>query len=135
VDWVDPLGLKKGGTGGSCGCDLPPQRSADGRLRNADGTYAYDGGPKQRPTDSTHGNSRDSAAPTSLYGRYDAEGNFQKWGVTQDPNNRYSTKELDGGRLKVYRTGPRSEILDRERKLVERFPGPLNRELWAGSRR
>jgi RHS repeat-associated protein len=135
VEWVDPLGLMKGGAGGGCSCDILPQRSADGRLRNADGTFAYDGGPKPRPEGSTHGNSRNSTTPTTLYGRYDAEGNFQKWGVTQDTSNRYSSKDLDGGRLREYRTGTRSEILDRERRLVERFPGPLNNEPWAGSKR
>ena len=31
-------------------------------------------------------------------------------------------------------TGPRKEILKIERDLVERMPGPQNRERWAGKR-
>lgn len=66
--------------------------------------------------------------------RFDAEGKFQKWGITQDTNTRYSSEDLNGGRLRPYRTGSRSEMLKRERRLVERFPGPANNEPWAGSK-
>jgi len=30
--------------------------------------------------------------------------------------------------------GPRSEMIKRERELVETNPGPLNKEKWAGKR-
>lgn len=82
-----------------------------------------------------HGNSRASEAPTTLYGKYDEDGGFLKWGVSQEPNKRYTPGELNGGYLRQYRVGSRSEMLDRERKLVERFPGPKNDEPWAGARR
>ena len=104
-------------------------------MRNADGTFAYDGGPKKRSSNSTHGNTRTSDTEATLYGKFDANGNFEKWGISQDASTRYSAKELAGGRIKEYRRGPRDQMLDRERRLVERFPGPKNNEPWAGSRR
>ena len=55
--------------------------------------------------------------------------------MSQDPSKRYTSAELNGGDLKEYRVGSRTEILDRERRLVERFPGPQNNEPWAGARR
>jgi hypothetical protein len=67
-----------------------------------------------------------------LYGRFDKDDNFQKWGVSQDTGGRYTKGELDGGWLDRYRAGPRGDMLDLERKFVERFPGPLNKEPWAG---
>lgn len=69
-----------------------------------------------------------------LYARYDEEGNFLKWGITQDMNTRYSRAELAGGRLVPEASGPRREILRQERELVETCPGPLNCEPWAGIR-
>jgi hypothetical protein len=45
---------------------------------------------------------------------------------------------LNGGELKTdfaRNTGNRFDILKRERKLVERLPGPENREPWAGKRK
>ena len=86
------------------------------------------------PTKKVHGNSRNREFPAMLYNRFDAEGNFQKWSITQDTNTQYTASDLNGGRLRPYRTGSRSEILNRERRLVERFPGPDNNEPWAGSR-
>ncbi len=82
-----------------------------------------------------HGNSYKSPRPATLYERFDAEGNFLKHGVSQDPATRYSAKELDGGFLVRKLTGPRRDIIAIERDLVERMPGPLNREPWAGIRR
>lgn len=111
------------------------KRSADGRLRNADGTFAYDGGPKTRSSNFSHGNTRTPDTEATLYGKFDANGNFEKWGISQDASTRYTAKELAGGRIKEYRRGPRDQILDRERRLVERFPGPKNNEPWAGAKR
>jgi RHS repeat-associated protein len=111
------------------------KRSADRRLRNADGTFAYDGGPKTRNSNSTHGNTRTGDTEATLYGKFDADGNFEKWGISQGASKRYSASELAGGRIKEYRRGPRDQMLGRERKLVERFPGPKNKEPWAGAKR
>ena len=109
-------------------------RDANGRLRNSDGTFAYDGGPNTKPTNSTHGNTAGDQ-PATLYERYDADGNFLKHGVSQDPSKRYTQSELNGGYLIETQTGPRKDILKIERDLVETDPGPLNSEPWAGSRR
>ena len=81
-----------------------------------------------------HGNSRDSERLCYLYRRYDRNGKFLKWGITQDLKKRYSLKTLDGGSLVPYAEGTRSEMLDLERLKVETEPGPLNRERWAGKR-
>jgi hypothetical protein len=81
-----------------------------------------------------HGNSRQSLVPTTLYGRFDENGHFLKWGISQNPDTRYTKKQMAGGHLEEYMTGSRSEILDWEKYLVERHPGPMNREPWAGKR-
>jgi hypothetical protein len=105
-------------------------RDSDGRLRNADGTFAYDGGPERAPG-GTHGNTAGSQDAV-LYELYDAKGNFLKHGISQDPARRYTQAELNGGYLVEVGRGPRSEMLKLERELVETNPGPLNREPWAG---
>jgi len=109
-------------------------RDAQGKLRNSDGTFAYDGGPKTKTSNSTHGNTAGDQ-PATLYERYDADGNFLKHGISQDPSKRYTQNELDGGYLIETQTGPRKDILKIERDLVETNPGPLNKEPWAGSRK
>ena len=82
-----------------------------------------------------HDNARASTAPAFLYGRFDGAGNFLKWGISQNPATRYSSTQLgQQGFLRPYRSWPRSQILDLERRLTERFPGPLNFEPWAGVR-
>jgi len=101
-------------------------------LRNADGTFAPDGG-KARNYSGSHGNTAEDQ-PATLYERYDANGNFLKHGISQNPSRRYTQKELDGGFLVETQTGTRRQMLDAERNLVETNPGPLNREPWAGSR-
>lgn len=89
-------------------------RDKNGRLRNADGTFAPDGGRKRASGSGTHGNTAGDQ-PATLYERYDADGNFLKHGISQDPSKRYSKKELDGGFLIDTQTGPRREILKIER--------------------
>ena len=70
-----------------------------------------------------------------IYGqRYDADGNFQKHGISQDASSRYSEGELDGGFVTVTDSGTRKNMITKERDLVETDPGPLNKEPWAGSR-
>jgi RHS repeat-associated protein len=123
-----------GDLGGEVAAKGGTYRDSAGRLRNADGTYAFDGGPKSRTTGSTHGNTAGDQ-PATLYERYDAEGNFLKHGISQDPSRRYTQAELDGGYLIRTQTGPRREMLRIERELVETNPGPLNREPWAGRRK
>lgn len=82
-----------------------------------------------------HGNKIDGRAAT-LYEKYDKDGNFLKHGITkhENPVKRYTAKEIDGGTVVRTDRGPRSELIKKERDLVERSPGPQNREPWAGKR-
>jgi len=74
--------------------------------------------------------------PATLYEKYDKDGNFLKHGITkhEDPAKRYTAKEIDGGTVVRTDRGPRSDMIKKERDLVERSPGPDNREPWAGKR-
>lgn len=86
-----------------------------------------------------HGNSKDSLADADLYAKFDSEGHFMKWGISKDSNTRYSETELTDangllGKVKPLRRDKRSKMLDKERRLTERFPGPENLEKWAGIR-
>jgi hypothetical protein len=80
-----------------------------------------------------HGNSRASTALAHLYRLEDAEGNLLKWGVTNNLKGRYSQGFLSDKTLIPMTSGSRSDMLNLERWIVERDPGPLNRERWAGS--
>jgi RHS repeat-associated protein len=111
-------------------------RDADGRLHDAK-THQYVTDPDKKPApqpSSVHGNSKSSPKPATLYGKFDKNGKFLKWGISDDPQTRYSSKELNGGYVKEYRNGSRSDILKMERRLVERYPGPDNHEPWAGKK-
>ncbi|MDP9268026.1 MAG: hypothetical protein M3P27_06820, partial [Acidobacteriota bacterium] len=80
-----------------------------------------------------HGNTA-GEQPAELYKRYDKDGNLEKHGVSQDVNKRYTKSELNGGKVVVTDRGPRNEMLAKERQRVERNPGPLNKEPWAGKK-
>lgn len=45
---------------------------------------------------------------------------------------RYSSGFLKDKQLVPVEKGSRAEILKKERKIVEKNPGPLNKEPWAG---
>ena len=81
-----------------------------------------------------HGNSLASPRTAYLYRLEDAEGNFLKWGVTQDMAKRYPQSYMLGKRIEEVARGTRADIIRVERGLVETQPGPLNFERWAGSR-
>jgi hypothetical protein len=134
AEWRRESGLGYGGEASDSTLSAKgPARDAAGRLRNADGTFAPDGG-RARAPGGAHGNTAGDQ-PATLYERYDADGNFLKHGISQDPARRYTQAELDGGYLIPKQIGPRSEILKIERDLVETNPGPLNKEPWAGRRK
>ena len=80
-----------------------------------------------------HGNSRLSLKTTHLYRLSDDAGNYLKTGVTSNPGSRYSQKFLVDKRLDFLTSGSRSNMLNLERFIVERDPGPLNFERWAGN--
>jgi hypothetical protein len=79
-----------------------------------------------------HGNSLTSKRPATLYELYDKDGNFLKYGVTQDISKRYTKKFMADKRIFPVDSGTRAEMILKERQLVMRNPGPLNREPWAG---
>ncbi len=106
---------------------------ANGRWHRKDGTFARKLGRPPKKI-STNGNSLTSPRRAYLYAMYDKKGNFLKWGMTQDLGDRYTKGKLAGGRLRKIAEGRRSGIAKLERKLVEQFPGPRNREPWAGKR-
>ncbi|HET9281579.1 MAG TPA: RHS repeat-associated core domain-containing protein, partial [Candidatus Angelobacter sp.] len=81
-----------------------------------------------------HGNTAGDQ-PAELYEKYDKNGNFQKHGVSQNSNKRYTQKQLNGGRIKVVGKGPRRQMLAKERQKVETNPGPENHEPWAGKQK
>jgi hypothetical protein len=81
-----------------------------------------------------HGNSA-NAPYAELYVRTDSNGQFQKWGISQNAATRYTRAELAHGEVRVLRTGTRREMLALERRLTGSRPGPLNFERWAGFRR
>jgi hypothetical protein len=82
---------------------------------------------------STHGNTAGSQT-TWLYRLESDTGEFLKWGVSQDPFTRYTGPFMRDKVIIPFRSGPRVSILQAERDLVERMPGRLNFEPWAGSR-
>ncbi|MGB0903174.1 DUF637 domain-containing protein, partial [Halocynthiibacter sp.] len=82
---------------------------------------------------SAHGNTLGSQ-PTVLYRRVDEFGNFEKWGISQNPATRYTDAELGLSFPQPVRAYPRNQGAAVERFLTERWPGPLNREPWAGRR-
>jgi len=89
-----------------------------------------------RAVKGAHGNKVDER-PATLYAKYDKDGNFLKWGVTkhENPSKRYTRSQIDGGTVRPLERGARSEMIKKERDLVERSPGPANREPWAGRAR
>ena len=72
--------------------------------------------------------------PTYLYAMNGGDGGFLKWGISYNPARRYTQRFLNsfGGSLDVLMSGSRQDMLDMERTLAERYPGPLNKEPWAG---
>lgn len=99
----------------------------------ASGRFASNPAKAQAPVaNSAHGNSRSSEAVTHLYRLEDANGNLLKWGITSNLGSRYSLGFLSDKQLLPMTSGTRDHILNLERWIVERDPGPLNFEPWAG---
>ena len=120
-DGIDPLGLY----------------NPYGHKKN--GLFKKKPGPKPKAKPSLHGNSRSSTKPAVLYAMYDGDGNFQKWGITdkvQNPKSgRYGSSLPDDWDVREMTRGKRTDMLDLERELSEKVPGPLNHESWAGSKK
>jgi RHS repeat-associated protein len=82
---------------------------------------------------STHGNTVGTQTAW-LYRLENDVGGFLKWGVSQDPFTRYPGAFMRDKVIIPLKSGARRVIISVERDLVERLPGPLNFEPWAGSR-
>ena len=84
-----------------------------------------------------HGNSKLSKAETTLYKLETTEGKYLKTGVTSKPiiEKRYSSKYMQDKRMIGQEKGSRADMLKKEREIVEKTPGPLNKERWAGKRK
>jgi RHS repeat-associated protein len=62
---------------------------------------------------------------TYLYQKIGANGEHLKFGITKNPETRYTKEELNGGRLKIIGQGSRKDMLQLERNLHETMPiGP-----------
>lgn len=81
-----------------------------------------------------HGHSASSTATNYLYRLYDAEtGAYLKTGISKNPGSRYTKTFMQDKEMEILQKGTRREMLNLERCIVDRDPGPLNREPWAGS--
>ncbi len=80
-----------------------------------------------------HGNSAASPATAYLYRVSNIEGDYLKTGISQSPLTRYPKSFMGDKNMEILQTGTRRETLSLERFIVERDPGPLNREPWAGT--
>ncbi len=102
--------------------------------RQSGGRFGSNPNPKP-PKPSTHGNSNSSTAINYLYAKYDKDGNFLKWGKTNNLTGRYSNLELNGGKIEILGEGwAITDIKKLERELAEKMPGIDNHEPWAGSK-
>lgn len=79
----------------------------------------------------THGNSRSSARTTYLYELQTRSGEFLKYGISINPDTRYSNAFMVDKRIFRITSGTRSDMLALERQMVTSNPGPLNKEPWA----
>jgi RHS repeat-associated protein len=62
---------------------------------------------------------------TYLYQKLGAAGEHLKYGISKNPETRYTEEELAGGQLKILAMGPRKDMLKLERDLHETLPiGP-----------
>ncbi len=85
--------------------------------------------------ESVHGNSMLSKRSTTLYQLFTDDGQFLKWGISQDMNTHYSGSFMADKQIFRYANGSRVDMLKLERQMVETQPGPLNREPWKGVRK
>ncbi|MFF3290685.1 DNRLRE domain-containing protein [Streptomyces sp. NPDC003023] len=114
-----------------------PAPGCNGALRGPGGQFAPNPAtPPKPPASGTHGNSLNNPNPTTLYQLVDAKtGDHLKWGITSEANpmSRYTSKFMRGKRMDIIATGNRKDMTAHERFLTSRWPGPLNKESWAGS--
>lgn len=81
-----------------------------------------------------HGNSVASSATSYLYRLTSSQGGLLKWGISKNPLRRYTLGFMVKKDLQIMTSGSRRDMLNLERWIVERDPGPLNLEPWAGAK-
>lgn len=79
-----------------------------------------------------HGNSALSPARAYLYRLSTRGGDYLKTGISKNPGTRYTKTFMEDKKMVILQSGSRREMLNLERYIVERDPGPLNYEPWAG---
>ncbi len=79
-----------------------------------------------------HGNSASSTATTFLYRLTSRTGEYLKTGISSNPLSRYSRTFMQDKNMQILQEGSRGEMLSLQRFIVERDPGPMNFESWAG---
>jgi hypothetical protein len=80
-----------------------------------------------------HGNSASSPATSYLYRLTNGQtGEYLKTGISKNPFSRYTSSFMQDKEMEILTSGSRREMLNLDRFIVERDPGPLNLEPWAG---
>ncbi|WP_327240610.1 polymorphic toxin-type HINT domain-containing protein [Streptomyces sp. NBC_01318] len=129
---VHNCGASIAGHSTSCACATGAQpRLANGRM-------GASLNPRPARAASTHGNSRNSTATNYLYVLEDASDTYLKVGITDNPAGRYSARKMaamGADRMRILTSGSRTDMLNIERYIEERWPGPLNNVSWAGKMR
>jgi hypothetical protein len=70
---------------------------------------------------------------TYLYEKVGSNGEHLKYGITNNPNSRYTQEQLAGGKLKILASGDRQDMLGLERSLHENLPiGPEEGQSFYG---
>ncbi len=79
-------------------------------------------------------NSKASTKLNTLYKLESSDGKYLKTGITSQANieKRYTKGFLQDKKMTPLAQGSRAEMLKKERAIVEKNPGPLNKEPWAG---
>ncbi|MDQ0850649.1 hypothetical protein QFZ65_002587 [Arthrobacter sp. B3I9] len=90
------------------------------------------GTPDPKDDGPRHGNSAASSARAFLYRLSTDSGEYLKTGISKNPLTRYTRNFMEDKVMDIIHSGTRREILNLERFIVERDPGPLNFERWAG---
>jgi RHS repeat-associated protein len=80
-----------------------------------------------------HGNSAASTVTTYLYRLTTKSGKLLKWGISNNPFRRYTSKVMADKDMQLMTSGARREMLNLERWIVEHDRGELNHERWAGT--
>ena len=81
-------------------------------------------------------NSKASTKLNTLYKLESTDGKYLKTGITSQANieKRYTKGFLQDKKMTPLAQGSRVEMLKKERAIVEKNPGPLNKEPWAGKK-